>query len=404
MASTQAQKSLHTRASNLSKESIPKCAACQFGKQTSRPVPGKVTKMIPERQGILSADVNHPGERVFIDHFITSTRGRKQSGYGIKKNNLSLYARENSYCGGCIFVDAATGYTEIEPQSFLSAEETIKAVNAFELNCLDHGIMVQEYRSDNGSAFTSKSFKENLASKQQTAKYSGAGSHHQNGRAERAIRTIMASARTMMLHASIHWGELQDSTLWPFAVKHAVYIYNRLPKLDTGLSTIDLWSRSRFALSKLLTLSTWGCPCYILQKKLADGKKLGRWQPRSERCQYLGVSPNHASSVPLVLNPRTGSVTPQWNLTCDNWFATISNTIEDLPDLNSSEWSSLFGAATHHFPEEEDDMDQPNGETISQTPTMFPRQVQSPTPIPITTTSSENTTTTVTANGETNTN
>ena len=31
LASTQAQKSLHTRAANLSKENVPKCAACQFG-------------------------------------------------------------------------------------------------------------------------------------------------------------------------------------------------------------------------------------------------------------------------------------------------------------------------------------------------------------------------------------
>ena len=59
-------------------------------------------------------------------------------------------------------MDAATGYVEVEPQSFLSSEETIKAVEAYELNSLDHGVMIQEYHSDNGSAFTSKAFKANL--------------------------------------------------------------------------------------------------------------------------------------------------------------------------------------------------------------------------------------------------
>ena len=107
------------------------------------------------------------------------------SGYGIKKNNLSLHARENSYCGACIFVDAFSGHVEVEPQSFLSAEETIKAVEAYELKCLDNGIIVQEYQSDNGSAFTSRKFKDNLCEKEQTSRFSGAGSHHQNGRAER---------------------------------------------------------------------------------------------------------------------------------------------------------------------------------------------------------------------------
>ena len=113
---------------------------------------------------------------------------------------------------------------------------------------------------------------------------------------------------------------------------------------------------------------------YILKKKLADGKKVGKWQPRSECCQYLGVSSNHASSVPLVLNPRTGSITPQWNVTFDNWFATISNTIDDLPDLNSPEWTTLFGADTYHFPDEDEDdhaLIPANGEMVNL-PTMHP--------------------------------
>ena len=122
--------------------------------------------MVPEREGILSANVDHPGQKVFIDHFITSTRGRKRSGYGIRKNNLSLHARENSFCGACIFVDACTGYIEVEPQSFLSSEETIKAVEAYELKCRDNGIIVQNYHSDNSTSFTLREFKENLCEKQ----------------------------------------------------------------------------------------------------------------------------------------------------------------------------------------------------------------------------------------------
>ena len=75
-------------------------------------------------------------------------------------------------------------------------------------------------------AFTSHQFRDHLAKKGQTSRFAGAGSHHQNGRAEQAIQTIMAMARTMMLHAGIHWPEQADPTLWPMAVKHAVYIYN----------------------------------------------------------------------------------------------------------------------------------------------------------------------------------
>ena len=101
----------------------------------------------------------HTSKNVFVDHFVCSTRGRKQPGSGIKKaSSDTVYARANSYCGGCIFIDAATGYIDVQHQSFLSSDETIEAVTCFETRALDYGIIVKEYFSDNGSAFTSKSF------------------------------------------------------------------------------------------------------------------------------------------------------------------------------------------------------------------------------------------------------
>ena len=48
LASTQSLKNLHTRASKLYPGDLPKCAACQFGKQTSRPVPGQITKTVQD--------------------------------------------------------------------------------------------------------------------------------------------------------------------------------------------------------------------------------------------------------------------------------------------------------------------------------------------------------------------
>ena len=69
--------------------------------------------------------------------------------------------------------------------------------------------------------------------KDQTSQFAGAGSHHQNGRAEQGIRTIMAMAQTMMLHCAIHWADVADATLWPMAVTLAVYIYNQMPNLRT---------------------------------------------------------------------------------------------------------------------------------------------------------------------------
>ena len=118
----------------------------------------------------------------------------------------------------CIFVDAATGFIDIQFQSFFSAAKTISAVQRFEANARDNGIVVSQYHSDCGSAFTAKEFRQFLASQGQTNRFSAPGSHHQNGRAERGIQTILGMARTMMLHSAIHWSEVADATLWPMSV------------------------------------------------------------------------------------------------------------------------------------------------------------------------------------------
>ena len=73
LASSDKQRRLHTRAANIPSHDLPKCGSCLFGKQTRKRVPGKVLKVVKDRTGILSADKLHPGELVFIDHFVCST-------------------------------------------------------------------------------------------------------------------------------------------------------------------------------------------------------------------------------------------------------------------------------------------------------------------------------------------
>ena len=154
--------------------------------------------------------------------------------------------------------------------------ETIQAVNSFERTARDSGVIIQSYYSGNGSGFTSKSFREHLKSSGQVALHSGAGSHHQNSTAERNIRTIMAMSRTMLLHAAVHWPEVSDPTLWALAVHHAVWIYNRIPNISTGLSPMDLWTRNIYPLCHLHSLHVWGSPVYVLHENLSDGKSIGR--------------------------------------------------------------------------------------------------------------------------------
>ena len=69
----------------------------------------------------------------------------------------------------------------------------------------------------------------------------------------------------------------------------------------------------------------------------------------------MGISEKHAGDVPLVLNPNTGKITPQWNVIFDDWFSTITIEEEDLPDFHSEEWSKMFGLHTYAIPDEDED-------------------------------------------------
>ena len=351
LATSQAMRSLHTRAAKLMVKDLPKCAACQFGRQTNRSKPGKVTKSVREREGILSADKTHPGDRVFIDHFVCSTRGRLFHGRGIRDpQGKTITKNTNTFSRGCIIIDGATGYVDAQFQSHLNANETIEALQRFEALAADNGVIIKEYQSDNGAAFTSETFRKHLFDHGRNNRYSGAGSHHQNGKAERAIRTIMAMARTMLMHSSIHWPEISDPTMWPMAVKQAVWIYNHIPNPETGLAPIDTWSKTKFPMTKLQNLHVFGSPVYVLDKRIADGKAIGRWEPKSQRGMYMGMSPEHNYDVPLVLNLDTGYIRPQWNVVFDDWFTTVSSKSDELPDFTSEEWSQLFTDNTYHFP------------------------------------------------------
>ena len=176
-------------------------------------------------------------------------------------------------------MDHASNFVHVEFQAHLNTHETLQAKQRFEAFCRDHGVIPQSYLSDNGSSFTSLAFHEHLSRFQQIIWFAGVGAHHHNGHAERAIRTIMSIARTMMLHSAIHWPEMADPALWPMAVAHAVFLYNHVPDPNTGLSPVDVFTKTRWPLHQLRQLHVWGCPVYVLEKTLADGKKIPHWCP-----------------------------------------------------------------------------------------------------------------------------
>ena len=241
-----------------------------------------------------------------VNHFQSALPGRLYTSRGGTD-------AKDKFHGGCIFVVHASGYIQVRHQVSLSAEDTLKAKLMYERDAANAGVKIKAYHTDNG-VFTSKDFMSQLLEDNQQIRFSGAGAAHQNGVAERGIQTVVKMARTMLIHAAMRSPQgTITAELWPMAIDHAVWIYNRIPRMDSGLSTFELWSRSSFLPTKeiLSTCHVWGCPSYVLEPKLQKGgSHIPKWAPRSRRGAFMGFSRMHSTLVGLVLNLHTHSISP----------------------------------------------------------------------------------------------
>ena len=108
---------------------------------------------------------------------------------------------------------------------------------------------------------------EDLLKKQQKIRFSGAGASHQNLVEERGIKTVVTMARTMFMHAALICPEDKFTTdLWPTEMDYAVWVYNRIPDMQSGLSAIEICSGPRFekVSETFNNCHVWGCPTYVL--------------------------------------------------------------------------------------------------------------------------------------------
>ena len=128
----------------------------------------------------------------------------------------------------------------------INATETVKEKITFEREAQSQGVVIKGYHTDNG-VFNYSEFMEELLKKQQKIKFSRAGASHQNGAAERNTKTVVTTERNMLMHATLRFPEDTLSTdIWPMTMDYAVWVYNRTSDMQSGLSAIEIWSRSIF--------------------------------------------------------------------------------------------------------------------------------------------------------------
>ena len=95
------------------------------------------------------------------------------------------------------------------------------------------------------------------------------------------------------------------------AVRYAIDIYNELPRNGGAVSPEEIYAQTLSSHSRLLNAHPWGCVGYTLEPTLrGDGAKLPKWKPKTRRGQFMGFSPVHASTVGLMRNLKTQTITP----------------------------------------------------------------------------------------------
>eukprot|EP00804_Cyclotella_cryptica_P014513 CCRYP_004809-RB/>CCRYP_004809-RB protein AED:0.52 eAED:0.36 QI:0/0/0/1/0/0/2/0/183 len=160
---------------------------------------------------------------------------------------------------------------------------------------------ISHLHSDNG-IFTADMFRADCKQKHQSQSFSGVGAKHQNALAERAIQTIIYMARTLM---------------------------------TTGLTPLELLSKTKADHRDLLRSHVWGCPVFVLDPKLQDGKKIPKWNCRSRLGQFMGFSDGHSSLVANVCHLATGFVSPQYHVVFDDLLQTVFSSGDNDALVNS---------------------------------------------------------------------
>ena len=156
-----------------------------------------------------------------------------------------------------------------------------------------------------------------------------------NGVAERANRTVLDYARSLLVEAQL------PIVFWAQALQMAVFIYNRLPHTANG-------GKSPYQMyyghppKDGGRLKVFGCQCYVHEEKTRRDHK-SKLDPTARRCVYLGPSPLDNRSH-QYFNPRTSKVlrstsvvfdesTPGGPLVADNQLVR-----KRMKDLTANKW------------------------------------------------------------------
>jgi hypothetical protein len=309
----------------------PICHVCLLGKSKRKPH--------AKSTGSITASVGHPGAGVSADQLEAGCPGRIPTMKGLPTT------KRYKYCS--IWIDHYSKYIYPTFHESKHASELLRSKAEFEVFAGRYGVRIAAIRADNG-VYASDAFQSSCDKAQQALTFCAVGGHWQNGVVERYIGVITETARTILLHAASKWPGVVTEEFWPFAIRHACTFHNASVYPGSNKSPHHMFTGSP-APWRMQDFKVFGCPVYVLDKRLQDGDSLSKWKARCWTGIYVGNSLQHAGNVPLVYNIATTHVSPQYHVTFDDTFSTVVGAVAKLSDVdyeklyNSTDW--LFSHA-----------------------------------------------------------
>jgi hypothetical protein len=283
----------------------PICTACQFGKVHR--------KSHASNKGSIAAACSQPGDSVSADQLEAGYPGKIPFTKGLP--TMKRY----KYCN--LLVDNYSRYIYPTFHETKHATELIQSKKEFQSFTAHHGVTIHKIRADNG-VYSVSPFQLLCEQDNQELSFYAVGSHWQNGIAERHIGIVTETAWTLLLHACSQWPDVFTEEFRPFAIRHACTLHNASFRHDTKQSPHQMFTGVPSPWC-IRDFRVFGCPVFVLNKRLQDGNSLPKWKARSWTGVYVGHSLQHAGNVLLIYNPATTHVSPQYHVVFDDQFKTV---------------------------------------------------------------------------------
>ena len=148
------------------------------------------------------------------------------------------------------------------------------------------------FQADNGTEFVNQATTSFLASRGTLLRLSCPYTSPQNGKAERMLRTINNSIRTLLIQASM------PPSYWAEALATATYLLNRRP--STSVHNFIPFQILHHKVPDYSNLRVFGCLCYPNLSATTPHKL----SPRSAACVFLGYPASHKGYRCLDISTR----------------------------------------------------------------------------------------------------